>query len=158
MRLSSGARLKVGRTKNGAGTGQKRLTIQELRKLQELGYKRLTLESDDEPAILKLKDDSSACLPVVDGIFKETPAGDRQRMSCNADMDPWTPLESVDPLQSVLETDEQQSMTGRRWRRPAVIVGESILVKVASARPWAEQEWYRPYALATMAGRECCWR
>ena len=44
----------------------------------ELGNKRLILKSDNEPSILKLKDDASACLPQVACIDRAAPMGDRR--------------------------------------------------------------------------------
>ena len=38
--------------------------------VSDLGYKWLTLNNDHEPAIFMLKDDVSACLPVVECVSK----------------------------------------------------------------------------------------
>ena len=44
--------------------------------VKELAYKRLVMKSDDEPAVLKLKDRVSESLPVVEVVPKESPTGD----------------------------------------------------------------------------------
>ena len=43
---------------------------------QELGYKRIFLKSDNEPAIKRLKERVSECLPGVECVPKEAPVGD----------------------------------------------------------------------------------
>ena len=44
--------------------------------IQELGYKRILLKSDNEPAIKRLKERVSECLPGVECVPKEAPVGD----------------------------------------------------------------------------------
>ena len=44
--------------------------------IQEMGYKRLLMKSDNEPAMLKLKAQVSQCLPGVEIVPKEAPVGD----------------------------------------------------------------------------------
>ena len=44
--------------------------------IQELGYKRILMKSDNEPAIKRLKTRVSECLPGVECVPKEAPVGD----------------------------------------------------------------------------------
>ena len=44
--------------------------------IQELGYKRILMKSDNEPAIKRLKERVSECLPGVECVPRETPVGD----------------------------------------------------------------------------------
>ena len=44
--------------------------------IQELGYKRILMKSDNEPAIKRLKERVSECLPGVECVPKEAPVGD----------------------------------------------------------------------------------
>ena len=44
--------------------------------IQEMGCKRILFKSDNESAILKLKDQVSQCLPGVETVPKEAPVGD----------------------------------------------------------------------------------
>ena len=46
--------------------------------IQELGYKRILMKSDNEPAIKRLKERVSECLPGVECVPKEAPAFRRQ--------------------------------------------------------------------------------
>ena len=44
--------------------------------IQELGYKRILMKSDNEPAIKRFKEGGSECFPDVDCVPKEAPVGD----------------------------------------------------------------------------------
>ena len=44
--------------------------------IQELGYKRILMKSDNEPAIKRWKERVSECLPGVECVPKEAPVGD----------------------------------------------------------------------------------
>ena len=44
--------------------------------IQELGYKRILMKSDNEPAIKRLKERVSECLPGAECVPKEAPVGD----------------------------------------------------------------------------------
>ena len=44
--------------------------------IQELGYKRILMKSDNEPAIKRLEERVSECLPGVECVPKEAPVGD----------------------------------------------------------------------------------
>ena len=44
--------------------------------IQELGYKRILMKSDNEPSIKRLKERVSECLPGVECVPKEAPVGD----------------------------------------------------------------------------------
>ena len=46
--------------------------------IQELGYKRILLKSGNEPAIKRLKEKVSECLPSVECVPKEAPVGDNR--------------------------------------------------------------------------------
>ena len=45
--------------------------------IQELGYKRMLMKSDNEPAIKRLKERVSECLPGVECVPKEASVGDK---------------------------------------------------------------------------------
>ena len=117
------------------------------------------MKSDNEPAIKRLKERVSECLPGVECVPKEAPVGDSRvngssenavkqvkgqfrtlktstedRYDCKIDakscLIAWIPRHCANLMTRFKQYSVQR--TGRRWGRPMVVLGERFLVKVAA--------------------------
>ena len=153
--------------------------------IKELGYRRIVLKSDGEPAIVKLKERLAMVLPTVEIVPKESVEDDPRsngaaegavkevkgktralksstedrlgkRIPATHPLLAWMPRFQSQQLTRYRVLDDGQTLvqrlTGRRWRRPALLYAERVMFKPVQPRFGRRRGYDGPMELGTYVG------